>query len=405
MATTSYVYHALGLQGYQLLRTDVQNGEIAFHIERQRTKRQCRSCGARYFQLSLAGQYERRFYALPVGLRRQSIVLHGHRQECRACGTTAREPVPFADGKRRYLRAFARYVISLCNLMTLKSVANLLGVGWDLVKQIHKSHLETQLRGRRMSEVRYIAVDEFSIEKGHKYMTIVLDLETGVILHAQEGRDAAALVSFLRRLKRCRAPLRAVGMDMSGGYAAAVREVFGDQVSIVYDRYHVVALANKALDETRRDCVRELSKDDGGELKRTRFVLLKGLEKLSPDARQRLLELNELNAPLFQAYILKEHLRQFWEERTAERAERFLDAWIKEAKALDNPHFTRLAKTLDRHRVGLLAYFKHRISSGPIEGTNNKIKVLKRQAYGFRDMAYFKLRLYFLHRARTRLIG
>ena len=117
------------------------------------------------------------------------------------------------------------------------------------------------------------------------------------------------------------------------------------------------------------------------------------------------MELLLLNQPLMEAYVLKEHLRQFWSQRDAKRAEAFLDAWLAEAEATTSPHFNRLAKTLRKHRQGLLSYYKHNITSGPIEGMNNKIKVLKRQAYGFRDMVYFKLRLLFLHESSFELVG
>jgi transposase len=119
----------------------------------------------------------------------------------------------------------------------------------------------------------------------------------------------------------------------------------------------------------------------------------------------RLMSLMAVNEPLYQAYLLKEDLRMFWSLPDAEAGEAFLDQWLEEARSLGNPHFTRLADTLDSHRAGLLAYFRHRISTGPLEGLNNKIKVLKRQAYGFRDMAFFKLRLYFLHETPLMLPG
>ena len=115
--------------------------------------------------------------------------------------------------------------------------------------------------------------------------------------------------------------------------------------------------------------------------------------------------LMEMNEPLYAAYLLKEDLRMFWNVPDAEQGEVFLDQWTDQARGLDNKHFTKLADTLDDHRPGLLAWFSHRISTGPLEGLNNKIKVLKRQAYGFRDMEYFKLRLYFLHEAGLSLPG
>jgi len=244
--------------------------------------------------------------------------------------------------------------------------------------------------------VRYIAVDEFSIRKRHQYMTVVLDLETGQILHAHEGRDAQALIPFLEKLKRRGAKLQAVAMDMSPAYLQAVRAVFPD-LDIVHDPYHVVALANRAIDETRRDMYRDLKGQEQKVIKGSRFLLLRALDKLGPTSISRLTDLMEVNLPLYQAYLLKKDLRMFWNSPNPWAAEVFLNSWIRQASALGNKYFAKLADTLDSHRPGLLAYFKHRITTGPLEGLNNKIKVLKRQAYGFRDNEYFKLRLYFLH--------
>lgn len=401
MATTSFLYHTLGLAGYVHCRTEFVHGWVYHHIELAPHKRTCRNCGARWNELRLEGRFERTFFALPVGRRLQFIVLRGHRQHCLRCGRTLREPVAFTQGKQRYLRAFARYVVELCRITTLQAAANLLGVGWDLVKQIHKQHLRHKLRRRKLSRVRYLAVDEFAIQKGHRYMTVVLDLETGEILHAHRGRDAGALVPFFWKLKRRGVRPLAVAMDMSEAYSNAVRTVFGTEVDIVHDPYHVVVLANRAIDQTRRDMVRQLHGEQRRVLKGTRYLLLRGLENLSEQALEHLLSLMELNQPLYQAYLLKEELRMFWNLPNARDGDTFLDAWIDQAQAIDNPHFARLAQTLQDHRTGLLAYFRHRISTGPLEGLNNKIKVLKRIAYGFRDIEYFKLRLFFLHEQVT----
>ena len=271
-------------------------------------------------------------------------------------------------------------------------------MGWDTVKEIYKGHLEQRLSKRALSGVRYIAVDEFAIRKGHTYMTVVMDLEQGAILYAAEGRDAQALVPFLRRLKRSRAKLEAVAIDMSQAYRNAVKEVF-PQLAVVHDAYHVVALANKAVDDTRRDLYRDLEADERKVIKGSRFLLLRGAERLKEEPRQRLDALMALNEPLYTAYLLKEQLRMFWAMGDEETAQAVLTNWLAEARASGLAHFLRLAQTIEEHLSGLLAYFRHPITTGPLEGVNNKIKVLKRQAYGFRDMAYFKLRLFFLHEA------
>lgn len=405
MATTSFLYHSLGLAGYKHLRTEFTNGWIYHHVERAAEKRTCGNCGARWANLTFAGTFERTFFALPVGSRPQFVVLHGHRQSCCECGKTRREPIPFTEGKKRYIRAFARFAVQLCTLSTIKHVAGLLGVGWDLVKEIHKSWLRRKEKKRTLSAVRYIAIDEKAIRKGQVYMTIVMDLETGDILYANEGRDAAAVTGFLRKLKRGGSKLKAVAVDMSPAYVKAVKEVFKGKIDIVHDPFHVVGLVNKAIDDTRRDMMRDLEGEERKVVKGSRYLLLKGLESLDERGLVRLMELMDLNEPLYRLYLLKEDLRQFWSLPDAELGGAFLDVWVAEAHATGNAHFQRLARTLTRSRERLLTYFTHRISTGPLEGLNNKIGVLKRQTYGLRDMEYFKLRLYFLHEAAFAVLG
>jgi transposase len=395
----------LGLVGYRHCSTEYREGKLIHFVELAPGKRKCASCGASHGHLKLDGQFERTFIGLPVGRKRQEVVLRGHIQICSKCGARGREPIPFAKGKTRYLKAFARLVVDLCGITTVRNAARYLGVGWDLVKDIFKADLGKRLKRRKIGQIRYIAVDEFATHKGHKYMTVVLDLETGEILHAQAGKDAGALVAFLETLKRRKAPLEAVAMDMSEAYASAVRAVFGDRMDIVHDPFHVTALASKAIDETRRDLYRQLQGEEKKAVKGTRFLLLHGLENLKESGMNRLMTLMETNEPLYAAYMLKEDLRMFWSLPDAEAGKAFLDNWVQVARGLGNRHFAKLADTLDSHRPGLLAYFKHRISTGPLEGLNNKIKVLKRQAYGFRDMEFFKLRLYFLHETSVLLPG
>lgn len=396
MATTSYLYHTMGLKNYRHLRTEYRQGTVFHHVRLKNTKRMCRGCGARWHHLRKAGRFTRIFHALPIGSRAQKIVLHGHEQYCRRCMRVLREPIDFAKAKGRCLKAFERFIVELCAIATIKAVAKFLAVGWDLVKGIFKEDLRKRLKKRKLAGVRYIAVDEFAVRKGHRYMTVVMDLETGQILHVAHGKDAAALTPFLRRLRRQKIKLRAVAMDMSPAYMQAVREVF-PEVDIVHDPYHVVVSVNRAIDETRKDMYRYLTGEQRSLIKGARFLLLRSLENLNEDSLEKLAHIMELNEPLYQAYLLKEEMRWFWNITNAELAAQFLENWVEEAYATGIKQFQKLADSLLRHKTGLLSYFSHRISTGPLEGLNNKIKVLKRQAYGFRDDEYFKLRLYFLH--------
>ena len=236
---------------------------------------------------------------------------------------------------------------------------------------------------------------------------MVLDLESGRIVFVGENRDAKALDPFWKRLRRSRAKIEAVAMDMSAAYALAVSTHLLE-ATIVLDRFHVVKLLNEKLTQLRREAYREvvdgLQKDV---LKGTRWLLLKNPENLDPtrNERQRLEEALELNRPLATAYYLKEDLRQIWSQPDKTTAEGVLKDWIARAEASGIRILQRFARTLAIHRHRILAWYEHPISTGPLEGTNNKIKTLKRQAYGFRDHEFFKLKILAIHETRYALVG
>lgn len=140
-------------------------------------------------------------------------------------------------------------------------------------------------------------------------------------------------------------------------------------------------------------------------LKGNRFLLLRNYENLEPEFKNRLEAILEVNEPLFKAHALKEQFRLFWRQDSVQKAWVFLDQWILDAQATGIRKLRKMADTLNEHRIGLLNYFKHRISNAAAEGINNKIKTMKRQAYGFRDISYFKLRLYHLHEQRYAFVG
>ena len=193
-------------------------------------------------------------------------------------------------------------------------------------------------------------------------------------------------------------------MDMSASYFWAVKETL-PQVDIVFDRFHVMGLMNKAIDTFRRQYQKMLNKTDRKVLKGARFLLLSNYEKLDSDRKSRLDELLQLNEPLSRMHLMKEQLRLFWNMKTREKAKKFLSSWGYEALTSGIPALAKVAKTIMAYRSGLLTYFDHKITNAPVEGLVNKIKTLKRQAYGFRDIEYFKLRLYHLHQQRYSLSG
>jgi transposase len=403
--STSLLYHAFGIRGYRYIRTDYQCGQVIFTICQEPQNYRCSAC--RSTQVRSRGQVVRRFRTLPIGSRPTFVVLPIPRVECRACGVVRQVEVPFANPRRSYTFCFERYALELGRRMTIQDVAMHLGVGWDLIKEIQKRHLLRRFAKPKLKHLRYIAIDEISIAKGHRYLTIVMDLESGAVVFVGDGKGADALKPFWRRLRPSGAKIKAVAMDMSVGYRGAVAANL-PKAKIVFDHFHVVKLFNDKLSDLRRALHREATDVLHKQvLKGTRWLLLKNPENLdvAKDEKRRLEEALALNKPLATAYYMKEDLRRFWGQPDKQSATAFLNDWIRRAGASGIKMLQQMAATLAVYRSGLLAYYDTMITSGPLEGTNNKIKTMKRQAYGFRDKEFFKLKILAIHETRYELVG
>jgi transposase len=403
--STSLLYHAFGIRGYQYTRTDYQDGQVIFTIQQEPTTCRCSACGAR--EVQSRGHVTRRFRCLPIGSRATAVVLPIPRVECRACGVVRQVAVPFADPRRSYTKSFERYALELSRRMTIRDVALHLGVGWDVIKDLQKRDLLRRYAKPKLKHLRHIAIDEIAVRKGHRYLTVVLDLDSGAVVFVGDGKGADALKPFWKRLRPSKAKIEAVAMDMSAAYRGAVSAHL-PQAKIVFDHFHVIKLFNEKLSELRRALYREATDVMHKEvLKGTRWLLLKNPENLDEqrDEKKRLEEALALNKSLATAYYLKEDLRRFWEQPGKRFATAFLNDWIKRAVASGIKILQQMAKTLGAHRSGLLAYYDVPITSGPMEGTNNKIKTMKRQAYGFRDQEFFKLKILAIHETRYELVG
>ena len=402
--STSLLYHAFGIRGYQYVRTAYEDGETVFTIRQEPKACRCEACGSR--DVRPKGQVQRRFRSLPIGSRATSLVLPVPRVECRACGVVRQVDVTFADPRRSYTRRFERYVLELSRRMTIRDVAVHLGVGWDLVKDIQKRDLSRRFARPKLKHLRRIAIDEIAIAKGHRYMTLVMDLDSGAVVFVGDGKGADALKPFWRRLRPSGAKIEAVAMDMSAAYRGAVTAHLKGAV-IVFDHFHVIKLFNDKLSDLRRSLYHRAEADQKKVLKGARWLLLKSPEHLDAekDEKARLEEALALNKPLAVAYYLKEDLRRFWEQPGKRFATAFLNDWLKKAEASGVKMLRQMAKTLAAHRSGLVAYYDAMITSGPMEGTNNKIKTMKRIAYGFRDPEFFKLKVLAIHETKYALVG
>jgi|SRR3990172_4953693 len=402
--STSLLYHGLSVRGYRYLKTEYVKDGVVFHIKKSEGKVKCVSCGSR--EVIKFGGIRRRVKTLPIGFRLVWLEMHLHRIKCKECGWLGLEPLKLSEPKKSWTRALGRYILGMLKHMTIKSVAGHLRMSWDTVKDIHKWALKKRFKNRPLKHLRYLGVDEVAVRKGHRYLTIVLDLESGAVVWVKEGRDKGSLEEFIKRLKRSGAKIKGIAMDMWPPYMSVVLNHYPSSV-LVFDHYHVISDYNRTLDALRNQEARVAPVRDKRVYKGMRYLLLRGAEKLesNENGKAKLSELLKLNESLNVAYILKEELREFWSCGDIKEGREYLDNWLKKAWGSGIELLTKFANRLSSHRSGLLNYFKHHITTAKVEGVNNKIKTLKRMAYGFRDMEYFKLRIYALHEATYALIG
>ena len=403
--STSLLYHGFGVRDYRYVRTQYVAGGVVFTIERKGETCRCAACGSQ--NVWREGGVVRRFRTVPIGNKRGELEARIPRLACQDCGAVRQAAIGFAEPRRTYTKSFERYVLDLSRHMTIKDVACHLGVSWDVVKDIQKKFLHRRFSKPRLKHVKQIAIDEISTGKGHQYVTIVMDLESGAVLHVGQGKGADALAPFWRRLRASHAKIEAVATDMSPAYIDAVTTYLPD-ATLVFDRFHVIKLYHDKLSDLRRDLYRQLADTMQKDvLKGVRWLLLKRPENLDASRREpeRLRKALRLNEPLAIAYHLKEELNEIWEQDDQEMAQALLMDWIVYAESTGIRMLQQFAKTLRFHAFGILAWYDYPVSTGPLEGTNNKIKTMKRQAYGFRDPEFLKLKILGIHETTYALVG
>lgn len=355
-------------------------------------------------QVRIKETKERTFRMLNLGKKRTQLKIDVHKIWCQKCDKKVWIEPPFASGKLPMTQSFINYILQLTAISTLLCVALLLGLQWKTVKNIDKANLIKRAKQFSFKKLRYISIDEIAIKKGHKYMTIFTDISTGQIIHAVEGRSEEALRPFLKLLAKKARRLKGVGIDMSAAYASSVKKHL-PSVAIIFDHFHVTKLLNNMVDNIRRSEYAKCQNKGLRVLKGQRFLLLRNFVDLDNEQKSSLQHLLDINKSLAIAHSMKEQFRLFWECKSKKEGIRFLCWWVIQAVESGISQLAKTAHTLLHHAEGLISYFEHGIDNGKAEGINNKIKVLKRQAYGFRDQEYFKLRLYNLHKKKYELTG
>jgi transposase len=325
-------------------------------VRLRRRRRVCSECG-QLGRLPIHDRRVKRWRHLDLGASRCIIECELRRLWCRSCGGPRLEPVPWARPGAPYTRDFEDLVAFLAQQMAKTPIARLLRVAWDSVGQIVERVVSEHLDERRLTGLVAIGVDEISYRKGQRYLTCVADHASGAIVWARPGRNAATLAAFFDGLGDRKCSIRAVSIDMSAGYENAIKAAVPD-AETCFDPFHVVKLANEAINQVRRadwNAHAKSTTQTGTWLKGVRWALLKAPERLTDRQAAKLAEVQHANRGLYRAYLLKEELRALNHLPDPSLASEHLAAWLARATRSKLKPFIRLARTIRRHRDGILA--------------------------------------------------
>lgn len=393
MRMETYIRKSLGMKAHWVTEVvETEEGWVA-RVDRFGNRRlRCGHCGGET-RMTRGRRRERRWKDLSLRDKAFWIVYRPFRVFCPRCGLRV-EKVPWARRWERVTQALAQAIALLAKKLSFKEVAEYFGLDWKVVATVVKRVVEEGLKLRKVKTLHILGIDEVSRKKGHRYLTLVYDLKRGKLLWVGLDRKQETLDEFFRWLGKRRArTLRAICLDMWAPYLTSVQH-HAPQATLVFDRFHVVQHLNRAIDEVRRAEVRRLAHQEGIDLKKTRFILLKNPWNLTPKEHRRLSYLLKLNLPIVRAYYLKEEFQRFWDYLQEKRAQAHLKQWFWWATHSRLQPIIEFARLVKDHLTGLLAWTKLRISNGALEGMNNKIKLVSHRSFGFRNPQFFMTAIY-----------
>ena len=341
----------------------------------------------------------RRFEFIPIWGFFVFFLYHMRRVDCRRCGVVVVEEVPWGSGKHSLTTAYMQFLGKWARKLSWKETAEAFHTSWDKVHDSVSFMVIWGLAHRVLGTIQAIGVDEIQYAKGHKYLTLVYQIDAGCIrlLWVGKERTKKSFERFFAMIGPERsAALEFVCSDMWQPYLDVIRAKCGQALNVL-DRFHIVKKLQEAVDKVRAAEARRMARD-GYEpiLKKTRWCLLKRPENLNPEQKVKLRDLLRYNLQSVRAYLLKEDFDQFWSYVSPAWAGKFLDEWCRQTMRSQIEPLKKVVKTLRAHRALILNYFKAKkeYSSGVVEGLNNKAKVTMRKSYGFRTFEVHEMALY-----------
>ena len=318
------------------------------------------------------------------------IVFEAYRIKCK-CGYRSMEKLNFILPNEMITERFANSIFNLCEKMSLSDVAETAMVDWRTAKRIDKKKLQERFKNLKKIKPTRIGVDEIAHEKGHKYLTIVRDIDAGVIWVGEKRKEETLNQFFAELGKRKSHKITVAVMDMWDPFIKSVKE--NTNAEIVFDKFHIAKKINEAVDNVRKREFAKADKEERINMKHKRFLILYRNENLNKDKREDLNQLLALNKTLYESYILKEQALSIFQRKQRNVALVRLKNWKENVHESKIEEFQKLLKTLEHYWYGIENYFTHHVTNGASEGYNNKINIIKRRAYGFKDIEYFKLKI------------
>lgn len=359
----------------------------------QRYRPLCHECGRPVATVHSNGH--RRFVRdLNMGSAQMTLEVLHRRIWCDHCNGTRMEKLSFCDASKRVTHRLGRYVYELCKIMTISEVARHLDLDPKTVKAIDQHYLQQEFGQTDYSDLKLLAVDEISLSAGPEgYMTVALDYSSGRVVWMGQGRKSQDLDRFFAGMTaEQKEGIQAVAMDMWEAFVKSVQSNC-PQARIVFDFFHVVKGYGEVIDEVRRQEYKKADKPQRDVIKGSRYLLLSNRSTLDRRGRVRLKELLEVNERLSSVYILKDALKDIYRYRRRSWAKKAVDHWCELAAEVDHPMMRRFIGRLRFFEYGILNHCEYPIGTSKLEGVNNKIKVIKRKAYGFHDPEYFTLKV------------
>lgn len=326
--------------------------------------------------------------------QRVQLRLPIRRVDCLTCGRVT-EHISWLAPASRLTRRLCSWIETLLRFMPISHVSQLTGLHWHTIKTLDKRRLQAAFGTFEPGDVCRLVMDEFALHKGHRYATVIMDAERTRVLWVGLGNSRKAIRPFFEQLgERCQ-QIEAVAMDMNTAFDLEVKQ-HCPQAEVVYDLFHVVARYGRdVIDRIRVDQANALRHDKPARqvVKQSRWLLLRNRENLKEDHAVRLQELLAANQPLATVYVLKDALKEVWYAPSVREGWRRWRTWLRHARESGLAPLQRFARNLQRYARGILASARFHMHTSLLEGVNNRIKVIKRMAYGFRDADYFFLKI------------